>query len=72
MTSLKAELPGYRTVWFDPQAMTNVPSFGNIVKIYPVHYLQASDTFQIQLSNHINIFGREKVDNLYVLQGNQP
>ena len=24
MTNLKAELPGYGTVWFDPQAMTNV------------------------------------------------
>ena len=28
-TNLKAELPGYGTVWFDPQAMTNVVSFGN-------------------------------------------
>ena len=27
-TNLKAELPGYGTVWFDPQAMTNVLSFG--------------------------------------------
>ena len=32
MTNLKAELPGYGTVWFDPQAMTNVLSFGNIAK----------------------------------------
>ena len=32
MTNLKAELPGYGRVWFDPQAMTNVLSFGNIVK----------------------------------------
>ena len=24
MTNVKAELPGYSTVWFDPQAMTNV------------------------------------------------
>ena len=29
-TDLKAELPGYGTIWFDPQAMTNVLSFGNI------------------------------------------
>ena len=35
-TNLKAELPGYGTVWFDPQAMTNVLSFGNIAKQYPV------------------------------------
>ena len=27
-TNLKAELPGCGTVWFDPQAMTNVLSFG--------------------------------------------
>ena len=27
MTNLKAELPGYSTVWLDPQAMTNVLSF---------------------------------------------
>ena len=27
MTNLKAELPGYGTVWFDPQAMRNVLSF---------------------------------------------
>ena len=25
-TNLKAQLPGYGTVWFDPQAMTNVLS----------------------------------------------
>ena len=72
MTSLKAELPGYGTVWFDPQAMTNVLSFGNIAKQYPIQYLQELDTFQIQLSNHINIFGHKQVDNLYVLEGNQP
>ena len=36
MTNLKAELPGYSTVWFDPQAMTNALSFGNISKHYPV------------------------------------
>ena len=36
MTNLKAELPSYGMVWFDPQAMTNVLSFGNIVKQYPI------------------------------------
>ena len=36
MTNLKAELPGYSTVWFDPQAMTNVLSFGTIAKQYPI------------------------------------
>ena len=35
-TNLKVELPGYGTVWFDPQAMTNVLSFGNIAKQYPI------------------------------------
>ena len=55
-TDPKAELPGYGTVWFDPQPMTNVLSFGNIAKQYPIRYLQESDTFQIQLSDHINIF----------------
>ena len=30
------------------------------------------DTFQVQLSNQINIFGHKQVDNLYVLEGNQP
>ena len=45
MTNLKAELPGYGTVWFDPQAMTN---FGNIAKQYSIQYLQESDTFQVQ------------------------
>ena len=35
-TNLKAELPGHGTVLFDPQAMTNVLSFGNIAKQYPV------------------------------------
>ena len=34
MTNLKAELPGYGTVSFDPQAMTNVLSFGTITKQY--------------------------------------
>ena len=51
MTNLKAELPGYDTLWFDPQAMTNVLSFGNIAKTYPIQYLQESDTFQVQLSD---------------------
>ena len=36
MINLKAELAGYGTVWFDPQAMTNVLSFGNIAKQYPI------------------------------------
>ena len=30
------------------------------------------DTFQVQLSDHINIFGHKQVDNLYILEGNQP
>ena len=34
--NLKAELNAYGTVWFDPLAMTNVLSFGNIAKWYPV------------------------------------
>ena len=72
MTNLKAELPGYGTIWFDPQAMTNVLSFGNIAKQQPIQHLQESDTFQVQLSDCINIFGCKQVDNLYVLEGNQP
>ena len=52
MTSnLKAELPGYGTVWFDPQAMANVLSFSTIAKQYSIQYLQESDTFQVQLSD---------------------
>ena len=69
-TNLRAELPGYGTVWFDPQAMTNVLGLGNIAKQYLIQYLQESDTFEVQLSNHINIFGHKQVDNLYVLEGN--
>ena len=72
MTNLKAELPGYGTVWFDPQAMRNVLSFGNTAKQYLIQYLQESDTFQVQLGDHTNIFGCKQVDNLYVLEGNQP
>ena len=34
MTNPKVELHGYGTVWFDPQAMTNVISFSNIAKQY--------------------------------------
>ena len=36
MTNLKGEFPGYGMAWFDPQAMTNVLSFGNIAKQYPI------------------------------------
>ena len=36
MTNPKAEFPSYGTVWFCPQAMTNVLSFGNIAKGYPI------------------------------------
>ena len=71
-TNLKAELPSYGTVWFEPQDMTNILSFGNIAKQYPEKYLQGSDTFQVQLHNCINIFGCKQVDNLYVLEGHQP
>ena len=71
-TNLQAELPGYGTVWFDPQAMTNVLSFGNITKQYPIQYLQESDTFQVQLHGHASIFSCEQGDNLYVLEGHQP
>ena len=46
MTNLKAELRGCSIIWFDPQAMTNVLSFGNIAKQYPVQYLQQSDNFK--------------------------
>ena len=52
--------------------MTNVLSFGNIAKQYPIRYLQDSDTFQVQLSKCINIFDCEQVDNRNVLEGNQP
>ena len=72
MTNLKAKLPGYGTVWFDPQAMTNMLSFGNIAKQYPSQYLQELDTFQVQLHDCINIFGHEQVGNLYILEGHQP
>ena len=70
-TNLKAELPGYGTVQFDPQAMTNELSFGNIAKPYPIQYLQELDTFQVQLCNHISIFGHKQVDNLYILEGHE-
>ena len=72
MTNLKAELPGYGTVWFNPQVMTNVLSFGNIAKQYPIQHLHELDTFQVQLSDCISIFGHKQVDNLYVLEGNNP
>ena len=71
-TNLKTELPGYGIIWFDPQAMTNVLSFGTIAKQYPIRYLQESDTFQVQLHNHVNIFSCEQGDNLCVLEGHQP
>ena len=47
--------------------MTNVLSFGNILKQYPIQYLRELDTFQVQLSDCNNILGHEQVDNLYVL-----
>ena len=43
----------------------------SIANYYPIQYLQELDTFQVQLSDHINIFGCEQVDNLYVLEGNE-
>ena len=52
--------------------MTNVLSFGNIAKQYPIQYLQESDTFQVQLHDCIKNFGGKQVDNLYVLEGHQP
>ena len=52
--------------------MTNVLSFSNIAKQYPIQSLQELDTFQVQLSNCIKFFGHEQVDNLYVLEENQP
>ena len=52
--------------------MTNVLSFSNIAKQYPIQYLQESDTFQVQLCDHINIFGSKQGENLYVLEGHQP
>ena len=70
--NLKAELPGYGSVWFDPQAMTNVLSFGNIAKQYPIQYLQESDTFQVQFHDHAKSFGHEQCDNQYVLEEHQP
>ena len=68
MTNLQAELPGYSTVWFDPQAMTNVLCFSNKVKQYPIQYLQELDTFQVQLHDCVNISSYEQGDNLYVLE----
>ena len=55
--NLKAELHGYSTVWFDPQAMTNVLSFDNTANQYLIQYLQDSDAFQVQLGYYINILG---------------
>ena len=71
-TNLKEELSGYGMVWFDPQAMTNLLSFGNIAIQYPIQYLQELDTFQLQLCNCVNIFASKKGDDLYVLDGHQP
>ena len=71
-TNLNAELPSYGMIWFDPQAMTNVLRFGFIAKQYAVQYLQELDTFQVQFCDHINILSHEQVDNLYILEGNQP
>ena len=71
-TNLKADLPGYGSMCFDPQTMTNVLSFGNIAKQYPIKYLQDLDTFQVQLHDHVNSFGHKQGDNLYVLEGHQP
>ena len=59
MTNLKAELPSYGTVWFDPQPMTNVLSF--VAKQYPIQYLRGADTFQVQLCNCINIFAMNRL-----------
>ena len=61
MTNLRAELPGYGTVWFDPQAMRNVLSSGNIAKQYPIQNLQESDTFQVQTSDCINILASNRL-----------
>ena len=52
--------------------MTNVLSFGNTAKQHPIQYLQELDTFQVQIHNSITIFGCEQLDNLFVLEGNQP
>ena len=71
MTNLKAELPSYGTVWFDPQAMTNVVSFGNIAKQYPIQYLQELDNFKLSYVTII-IFCHDHIENLYVLEGHQP
>ena len=71
MTNLKAELPSYGTVWFDRQAMTNVLSFGNIAKQYPIQYLQELDNFKLSYVTII-IFCDDHIENLYVLEGHQP
>ena len=52
--------------------MTIVQSFGNLAKRYPIRYLQQSDTFQVQLSDQIHVFGDEQISNLYALRGSQP
>ena len=58
-TSLEAE---FSTVWFDPQAMTTMLRFGNISKQDAIQHLQESDTSQIQLCDHVNIFGSKQGD----------
>jgi hypothetical protein len=50
VTNLKADVPDYGTVWYHPEALTNIFSFSNMKKKHPIRYNQEDDKFIVEFS----------------------
>jgi hypothetical protein len=63
---MKADLPGWGEVWFDPNCMTNIFSYAQMADQYPITYdNQKEDAFIVQLPHKSVKFVRENGLYLY-------
>ena len=63
----RGTLPGYGSVWFDPNAMTNVFSFGNMTDRHDIEYSHEERSFRVKTPMYTYKFSRSGDDNIYKL-----
>jgi hypothetical protein len=59
VTNLKANVPSYGTVWYHPDALTNIFSFANMAKKHEISYDHAKGSFTVHVHNKNAEFKRD-------------
>ncbi len=68
-TNLKADLPNWGEVWFNPQAITNIFSYAEMRDRYKITYDQEEDSFTVHMPDKPACF-RRMASKLYVFNWN--